>query len=382
MSIILLEGFDLYGADDNHDVQQGLASRADIWAENFGVIESANGALLPHDGGNAMYFSSGTATSAPNALLTKDGLVSTEKAAAGIAFRSDRFAYYGLDDGPVVLGLCGARDYTSFTNGRIQARLEADTTTDTFKINFKIYEGSDLTASYYHTVSGLSHDIWHFLELEYSGEPGDTYARAALNGNLVVDQPLVSSDALLIQGVGFSGAYRNTGVNKIWYDHLYFLDLNDPAHGAAFQQRLGPIRIRPIPFAGDSTPSNWTASSAGAKYADVDEVPGPNDLDSTYISVDNAPQSQMFSRTPVDDTHPVLALTHFAAVKQDDPTVGVASLAFVADDGTEQEDVNPLPLQNSYRLLAHNYVVMPNGSPLTAAAITAAKWGVRSIQGS
>jgi len=362
MSVIFFEGFDLYG-QDNSDTQTGLMSR-DVWTSQF-LRFSTLARLQPRNNGLDFSPTSGTSTVAPYVHPTSTSLNQpTKRAVAGIAFKSENFAYYGFEDGPTVLCINSAYLYAKlWANGGAPG---------TYRIEVVCYDTS-------YWIDNMVHGEWNYIELEYDNTGATSVYKCWLNGSLQVDH---TDTSLRIDPhwTGMSGSYGGsdpTYPNRIVYDDMYFLDCMDDSDGTLFQNRLGPIQIRPCPLIADSGSSNWVSNLGGSKYLAVDEQPGPNDLDLSYISTNTAPQTQLFRCSTYDANLPIIAVTSFASVKQPDPSLGVAQFAFRADGN---EHIEPLPLQNSYRLFSHNYATLPLGN-ITASIIEATNFGIRSIQG-
>jgi len=372
MSIIAFEGFDTYSAS-MLDAERGLSSRSDLWGNVLNQGDGSNIAVRPRNGGQCMYFDSGTSTVPPYSFYTKTW--SRNHVITGVAFNSEEFSYYGYDDGPTVLGVLSGRDTASLQSGRIACKLWKNNSPEgTFRMEIYGRESADTEVSHTYYVDALSEYVWHYVEIEYIAAPANV-GRVWVNSTLVADIPW-TKDCTLNLAVGMSGSYSST-VNRLWYDDMYILDGADSSDGAAFQSRLGPISIRPTVLNADAQ-TEWDALSGGARYEEVNET-YVHDGDLSYISTPTANLVQHFKTTAVDVSNPVLAVTVMAALKQDPVGLASSNVIFEAKQGGSQSDVvNVSPLQPSYRQFSADYPVTPAGSAFTKAAIEAMDWGVRS----
>lgn len=377
MSVILFEGFDNYG--NFLDGERDIRVRRDVWTHYYNYTgDTPSGfEFEPRNNGNAMrvlttntnnlsspiYMWVSTPYAAPN-------LFSTPKLIGGFAYKKVD-PNSTTDNAHYILSVCGDnRVFQSSGYGYFYIYFGGTVNPDTIDIGFALTGGSPLV------VPNMAIDQYHYIEFELTGGLAPT-------GNIWINNRFVGS---------ITGGYRITDFTSLflhplksnyhpggqWYDDLYLLDGNDDSQGATYQSRLGPIIVRPTQLIADGSPSQWAASSGGAKYQDVDEIPGESDLDVTTINTQWAPRTQMF-KVAAQDTQQLIGAYAAAVVKQDYPDINTSELALVANDGTEEEYVFPDFLQNKYRMFWKNYVTMPNGDPLTKANIEAASWGVRTI---
>ena len=377
MSILFFEGFDTYGTDTTN-IETGIGSREEVWG---GGVSEWSAECVTASRNNGLTFSptSGASTATPTVNYSGlfrsavgDGAI--PHAIAGIAALTP-FNFYSNDDGPTILSFYGENLSNSQLYQLAWIKLWPNgSLPNTFKAEIKAYNTSSVF------IDNLADGVWHYYEMEFDSQSvGNVWQRVWINGGLVSERKLTTSSIFDCHRVGMSGAFGADASEaiRIHYDDMYFLDAGDDSQGAQFQSRLGPIQIRPVPLTSDGLTSSWTASSGGAKFQDVDEQPGPNDLDATYISTGAAPQTQLFRATAHDAELPIIAVTTFASVKQPDPTTGIAKIAIMADD---QEDIKPGVLQGIYRTFSQNYVTLPGGA-LSVPVIEATEFGVRSIEG-
>lgn len=369
MSVKFFEGFDLYG--DWSDPEKSPFVRREMWRTS----ESVSGlSFQSRNNGNAMRLNTDVTNNLSSytfiRLVTQDNLNLTHFI-CGFAFMKESVGS-SADRPPHLIKFDAA--YTDSNYFLVEAFSEPLD----LSIRFSFYDAGGPGLIVDETITGIEAGIWHYVEVELNLDAPQKYVKGWINGAEVVNadiNPTFYWDKLDYINICPAKEIYHTG--GIWYDDFYLLDASDASQGSVFQNRLGPIQIRPVPLTADSGASNWVASGGGAKYLEVDEQPGASDLDATYISVDSAPQTQLFDVQTYDASLPIIALTSFAAVKQPDPTLGVANLSFVADS---EVTPNPAVLQNVYRLISNNYVTLPGGA-LTAAVVDATKFGIRSEVG-
>lgn len=373
MSIVAFEGFDTYN-DSATDAERGLMSRSDLWGNRMNNGDGVYTAVRARNGGQCMYFDSGTSTSGPTSFYTKTW--DRSHIITGIAFNNEQFDYYAYSGGPRVLGIISQRDINNNTNGRIECRLWPDNSPP-YTCRMEIYgrESADTGTAHTYHVPALARDVWHYIEIEYIEAPTNI-GRVWVNSTLVADIPW-TKDCTPCLAVGFSGSHSSE-TNRIWYDDMYILDGADSSDGAAFQSRLGPISIRPTVLKGDAQ-TEWDASAGGDRYKEVDEN-GAHDGDSSFITTPTANLVQHFKTTALDVSNTILAVTVLAAAKQNPVGLQSSNFIFEAKEGANQDDVpNVSPLQPAYRQFSADYPTAPDGSGFTKEDVESIDWGVRSV---
>lgn len=386
MSILVFEGFDLYGNYGNSE--QDLMSRRGFWN---GAYENIDG--LDFDSrfqGQAMRLRTDITSNLSQYDFIKVGsselLNDTNTIVGGFAFMKEEAGATGDGYAVTMVSLYGESKHSPGADDvdyRVVIALKENPTTDfnLFCYMYNDYVGQPFMGG---EVPNLLPGIYHYVEFEAKSDD-PTHFKVWVNGKLEIDVSGLDpwpnqTDYSGFRSVYLHAAKANYHPGGFWIDDMYLLDALDASDGAVFQQRLGPIQIRPMPATGDGTPSEWLALSNGAKYLEIDEQPGPSDLDGSYVATSVAPQTQMFTVTAHDADLPILAVTSYAAIKQSVPATNVAKMAFIANDGTEQVDNKDTVLQGGYRLFWQDYTAMPGGNPLNVSNIQAAEWGVRSLE--
>jgi len=368
MSIIALEGFDFYGETSgvaNADTETNIRSRISLWANN-----STKAVYADSDSGHAVAFRGNQNDSAQPAMFYTQYSVGGKNYlhhVGGLSVHSQPFNYYSYDRSPYVVGMsCGSLV-------SVKARKSTDTGTN-FIFELNLPGGTIID------IAEVSDGIDHFLEWDFNITSGVELAyKFWVNGNLQLDGAHANASYTECSRWGLGSTTRDSSdyyTGCLWLDHMYLLDAEDASQGAAFQSRLGPLIIRPTNIVANGT-NQFSPAGAASNWEAVKESPGPNDKDATYAMTSSVPRTQAFKAQVVDSGLSMLAITAIAAVKQDTPAIGIADLSFHASDGTTQTDASGAALQSVYRQLTHDYVVMPDSSPINVANLEAAEWGIK-----
>jgi len=220
----------------------------------------------------------------------------------------------------------------------------------------------------------MSVDTWYYFELKVKIDNTTGTGELHVNGTTEFDVSAVDT-----QNSGVASTYRVAFQGNIgggvdaYYDDIYVLDPN----GSVNNDFLGDCNVKLLSPDADTADADFTPSSAGDNFADVDDGATIDD-DSTYVSTTSDAQKDIYDYADLVDDLDIYGVQISTECREDDAT-DYAIITIVKSGATESPD--------SQQALTSNYIpyqrvveVDPDTSALwTFANINAAQFGFESV---
>ena len=218
---------------------------------------------------------------------------------------------------------------------------------------------------------GLVTGAWYYLELKVKIDNAAGEYELRINGSTVFSDTGIDTQDTGIASVGSVTFYSTT--IKTYYDDIYVLDTT----GSINNDFLGGVKVILLSPDGDTGDADFTPSSGGDNYADVDEGVTVDD-DTTYVSTLTDAQKDIYDYESIVG-NPIIYGVQVGTEFRIDDANNFDLISIVKSGGTEYTNSAQTASAN-YTSTMYLVEVDPNTSALwTSANLNVAKFGFESV---